>query len=284
MQLDKPKLTEHRAIDITFVVAVLGECGVGKTQLVYDRVDQPPPKNNKLSPAINITSELININDTSVVVQYLDAFGGDVWRMLTCKICAGTHVVIYVFDVTNRESFEKLAKWLSEMQKPSRKTIKVLIGNKIDLISTPTSSTSPPPTSSSSSSSSSFSKPRTSTFSSLSPSPSSSSVPSSSSSHTGSSNRQVPRSEAESFAAKHEMRYFETSALKNIAINEPFEYILETLMSSKNKGGTNQKIVKGGLSFGKGNLADPSLKKILTALNDNPSYKKSDITSTVDWL
>jgi hypothetical protein len=81
------------------------------------------------------------------------------------------------------------------------------------------------------------------------------------------------------------MRYFELSAHTGAGVSEPFEYLLDAVMATKNnKGGLSQKTVKGGLLFGKGNLADPGLKKILTALNDNPAYKKSDVTSSVDWL
>eukprot|EP01111_Echinosteliopsis_oligospora_P014014 TRINITY_DN5188_c0_g1_i2.p1 TRINITY_DN5188_c0_g1~~TRINITY_DN5188_c0_g1_i2.p1 ORF type:complete len:247 (+),score=43.88 TRINITY_DN5188_c0_g1_i2:54-743(+) len=93
--------------------------------------------------------------------------------------------------------------------------------------------------------------------------------------------REVDVTDAEAFASQLNIRYFETSATEGTGIDEPFEYLVESIMeSAKNP----QKNIKGGISFGRGAMADPDLKRIMAALNDAPGYKQSDVTNTVDWL
>jgi len=45
------------------------------------------------------------------------------------------NAILFVFDVTNEKTFESLVMWLDEADKygMSSETIKVVIGNKIDL-------------------------------------------------------------------------------------------------------------------------------------------------------
>jgi GTPase SAR1 family protein len=44
---------------------------------------------------------------------------------------------VYVYDVTSKESFDGIVKWVKETDKmANRDVVKILIGNKADLVST----------------------------------------------------------------------------------------------------------------------------------------------------
>ena len=46
----------------------------------------------------------------------------------------GTDAVIIVYDITNRESFTNISKWLKEIQENTNENVKkFLVGNKIDI-------------------------------------------------------------------------------------------------------------------------------------------------------
>ena len=45
----------------------------------------------------------------------------------------GAHGAIIIFDVTNRETFEKARKWFQELKNLEKNPTIILVGNKIDL-------------------------------------------------------------------------------------------------------------------------------------------------------
>lgn len=108
----------------------------------------------------------------------------------------GAHLHIIMFDITNRVSFNiAVEKWLGEMRGCCNKTggVIVLVGNKVDLDPTSTA-----PQSSSSSSSSLPQQPQP-------------------------SQRAVTKSEAESFAKKNEVDYYEISLVTGAGVEEMLE-------------------------------------------------------------
>lgn len=48
------------------------------------------------------------------------------------RFCLGATAAIYMFDVSKRQTFEKIESWIVENEK-SEIPVKILIGNKVDL-------------------------------------------------------------------------------------------------------------------------------------------------------
>ncbi len=78
----------------------------------------------------------IKIDENMVKLAIWDTAGSERFRSLTPNFYRGSHGVILVYDVTNRQSFEKLDNWLSELDAYSTKSdiVKMLVGNKIDKV------------------------------------------------------------------------------------------------------------------------------------------------------
>ena len=54
--------------------------------------------------------------------------------MILTSYYRGAHGVAVVYDITNRESFQKVSEWLSDVDKHcGEHTQRILIGNKNDL-------------------------------------------------------------------------------------------------------------------------------------------------------
>ena len=74
------------------------------------------------------------IDDTRVFVKIWDTCGQELYKSLTRNFYKNSNGVIVVYDVTNRESFEKVKEWIQCIKENADENIKViLIGNKIDL-------------------------------------------------------------------------------------------------------------------------------------------------------
>ena len=63
-----------------------------------------------------------------------DTAGHERFRTITTSYYRGAHAIVIVFDVTERQSFEHVEKWLGEINKFAKENVLIfLVGNKIDL-------------------------------------------------------------------------------------------------------------------------------------------------------
>ena len=78
----------------------------------------------------------MTIDSNVVKLAIWDTAGSERFRSLTPNFYRGSHGVILVYDVTNRQSFEKLDNWLKEVEAYSTKSdvVKMLVANKIDKV------------------------------------------------------------------------------------------------------------------------------------------------------
>lgn len=63
-----------------------------------------------------------------------DTAGQEKFKSILTSYYKGTHGILLVYDITNKQSFVDLQLWLSEVEKHGRENVvKILIGNKKDL-------------------------------------------------------------------------------------------------------------------------------------------------------
>ena len=51
------------------------------------------------------------------------------------KYVNGSTAIIYLFDVTKRNTFDRIEQWITECERACETPIKILVGNKADLVS-----------------------------------------------------------------------------------------------------------------------------------------------------
>lgn len=80
------------------------------------------------------TKELV-IKNKNVKAQIWDTAGQERYRAITKAYYRGAVGALIVYDITDRETFDSLKRWLSEVQANSDPSIKLmLVGNKCDLV------------------------------------------------------------------------------------------------------------------------------------------------------
>ena len=77
----------------------------------------------------------INIDNKTVKVQIWDTAGQDRFRTIVSSYYRGAHCIMFVFDLTDRNSFENIPKsWMSDVQRYCITDVpRMLVGNKSDL-------------------------------------------------------------------------------------------------------------------------------------------------------
>jgi Ras-related protein Rab-2A len=77
---------------------------------------------------------MINMDQRSIKLQIWDTAGQESFRSITRSYYRGAAGALLVYDITRRDTFEHLGRWLEEArQNASQSMVIMLIGNKSDL-------------------------------------------------------------------------------------------------------------------------------------------------------
>lgn len=122
---------EQDEIILKFIM--VGESGVGKTSIVTRLINNIYIDDG--GPTIGIDFSFYNIkyNNQKIKIQLWDTAGQERFYNIVRTYFKKTIGVIYVFDITNKDTFNRLSYWtnkIQEFENPLQKNI--LIANKCD--------------------------------------------------------------------------------------------------------------------------------------------------------
>lgn len=117
-----------------FKVIVVGDAAVGKTSLMFRFVHGTFQKDYKMTIGVNFATKMISLdNGVKVKLSIWDTAGQERFHFLLPSYYDGSSGGLVVFDVTRRESFTNLPKWLDQVRGKVSHIPLLLIGNKADL-------------------------------------------------------------------------------------------------------------------------------------------------------
>ena len=113
----------------------MGDAGVGKSSIILRYTKNEFNSQMVSSIGVDFKAKDIIVNNKKVKLQLWDTAGHERFRTITTSYYRGAHGIATVFDLTNRESFEHVEKWLEEINKYAKENVmRFLIGNKSDLV------------------------------------------------------------------------------------------------------------------------------------------------------
>ena len=124
---------ENSANEISLKILILGDSSVGKTSLLLKYVDGYFPTIYVATIGIEYKIKTININGTEINLHIWDTAGQERFRSMTQNFMKGADGIIYVFDITQKNSFHNLKHWIKESEQATIGFKKIIVGNKIDL-------------------------------------------------------------------------------------------------------------------------------------------------------
>jgi len=118
----------------TLKVLIIGESGVGKSSLLLRFVDDTFDPEQPATIGVDFKVTTLSVDGNKVKLAIWDTAGQERFRTLTPSYYRGAQGVIFVYDVSNRSSYDRLQHWLTELETYSTKSdvVKMLVANKID--------------------------------------------------------------------------------------------------------------------------------------------------------
>ena len=159
---------------------LVGHSRVGKTSILLRYVDGTFSTSPYAGIGLDFKIKVMSVEEETFKLQIWEPGGGERFRSLAPSYYRGASVVLLVYDVNCKDSFDNLATFQEEMNKciEYEHVLRVLIGNKVDL------------------------------------------------------ERLVERSEAEEYAMRHKMVYYECSAKSGDGVNDVFQSAVAGIVNS----------------------------------------------------
>ena len=119
----------------TIKVIIVGETGVGKTNLVNAIKGVNFNPNSQSTISMKCLKKIMTIYEQNYKIKLWDTAGQEKFRALNKLYYKDSKVVLLVYDITNQKSFDALGQyWLQEIKMAlGEEPILGLVGNKIDL-------------------------------------------------------------------------------------------------------------------------------------------------------
>jgi Ras-related protein Rab-1A len=116
-----------------FPICLLGEAGVGKTSLLTRFCDNSFKE--RYNNTIGVDFRVITLKYKNIIskIHIWDTAGQERFRSLALNYINNSQGFIFVYDITNRESFNNVENWVNlALEKNNKNICNFLVGNKTD--------------------------------------------------------------------------------------------------------------------------------------------------------
>ena len=118
-------------------IALVGDCNVGKTSIIRRFMQNRVQENTVMTIGVDKHEKVHRFGGDTFHLTLLDMSGGHQFHSVIGGYLNCVDAVIFVFDITDKESFATLPYWNTVFENNSycrqRNVSKILVGNKKDL-------------------------------------------------------------------------------------------------------------------------------------------------------
>ena len=121
--------------DMIFKILIIGDAGVGKSNLLLRYVKNEFASDMRSTVGVEFGSKMLKIDNYDIKAQIWDTAGQERYRAITSAYYKGAKGVLIVYDITKKNTFENVDKWLNDFKmKNDDDDAIVIVCNKSDLI------------------------------------------------------------------------------------------------------------------------------------------------------
>ena len=126
---------EKDSYDLLFKLILIGDSSVGKSNILLKYLKNQFNENSKTTVGVEFGTKNIIINNKRIKIQIWDTAGQERYRSITSAYYKGAKGALIVYDITRKNTFDNIDKWITDLKLNGDKNICIIIlGNKSDLI------------------------------------------------------------------------------------------------------------------------------------------------------
>ena len=126
---------ENKEYDLLFKLILIEDSCVGKSNILLKYLKNQFNENSKTTIGVEFGTKNIIINNKRIKIQIWDTAGQERYRSITSAYYKGAKGALIVYDITRKNTFDNIDKWITDLKLNGDKNICIIIlGNKSDLI------------------------------------------------------------------------------------------------------------------------------------------------------
>jgi len=127
-------MTEGSNYDYLFKIVLIGDSGVGKSNLLSRFTRNEFNPDSKSTIGVEFATRSLNVDGKIVKAQIWDTAGQERYRAITSAYYRGAVGALLVYDISKQPTYTNVARWLKELRDHADSSIVImLVGNKSDL-------------------------------------------------------------------------------------------------------------------------------------------------------
>ena len=120
-------------VELAIKILIIGDSRVGKTSLLLKYVDKSFPEEHISTIGVEYKEKVESRDGFNIRLQIWDTAGEERFRSITKSIYKNTHGVLFVYDITQKETFANVKHWIKDTENIDKEIKGIIVGNKIDL-------------------------------------------------------------------------------------------------------------------------------------------------------
>jgi len=116
-------------------ICIIGDSSVGKTNVLFKFIEGQFSPLHVATIGFDYKSKIITLptSKKKVKLQIWDTAGQEKYMSMNKSLFQRVQGIILMYDITNRETFERLQIWLNLIKQMTNEIPIILVGNKLDL-------------------------------------------------------------------------------------------------------------------------------------------------------
>ncbi|CAD6272348.1 unnamed protein product [Miscanthus lutarioriparius] len=117
-----------------FKMVLIGDSGVGKSNILSRFTRNHFSLDSKSTIGVEFATKSLQMDGKTIKAQIWDTAGQERYRAITSAYYRGAVGALLVYDITKRQSFDNVHRWLRELRDHADSSIVIMmVGNKSDL-------------------------------------------------------------------------------------------------------------------------------------------------------
>jgi Ras-related protein Rab-11A len=120
---------DDKADDYLFKIVLIGDSAVGKSNLLARFARNEFYPSSKSTIGVEFQTQKMDINGKEIKAQIWDTAGQERFRAVTSAYYRGAVGALLVYDISRRQTFDSIGKWLNELHSKFHNNIGWIFGS-----------------------------------------------------------------------------------------------------------------------------------------------------------